>query len=250
MQGSGFHQLSCVEELLGTDLVTSLAVLSGSSSDPSLPLGRSLEGILVYLGCGHRAEGSLTFCPFLCYPCPSASNSCLSLSPFPSVCVRLLTGRIQVSSGNAFSLPRGCVRGPFPAHSFLGWSCCSRGCSCPTEKLGRDERHWPGWEYGAPHVVRLRHGGTTGPSIHREPVQSTPGPAAGELRAAVAGPGRWSCRPREGWAGAAPGMSWVGWTQAAPQVCGDRMGRGVALRAADAGSMGGLVSLSECGGGR
>lgn len=140
------HQPSCVEELLGTDLVTSLAVLSGSSSDPSLPLGRSLQGTSVYSGCGHRAKGSLASCPFFCYPCPSASNSCLSLSPFPSVCVRLLTGRIQVSSGNAFSLPRGRVHGPFLARTSLGWSCCSRGCSCPENKLGRAERHWPGWE--------------------------------------------------------------------------------------------------------
>ncbi|XP_068811314.1 eukaryotic translation initiation factor 4 gamma 1 isoform X5 [Struthio camelus] len=30
-------------------------------------------------------------------------------------------------------------------------------------------------------------------------------------------PGRRSCRPPAGWEGAAPGMSWVGWTQAAPQ---------------------------------
>lgn len=119
------HQPSSVEELLGTDLVISLAVLSGSSSDPSLPLGRSLQGSSVHLGCGHRAEGSLASCSFLCYPYPSASNSCLSLSPFHSVCVRLLTGRIQVSSGNAFSLPRGCVRGPFFAHSLRDWSCCS-----------------------------------------------------------------------------------------------------------------------------
>lgn len=95
---------------------------------------------------GMWAQGSLASCAFLCFPCPSASNSCLSLSPFPSVCVRLLTGRIQVSSGNTFSLPWGCVRGSFLAHSSLGWSCCSRGRSCPANKLGRDERHRPGWE--------------------------------------------------------------------------------------------------------
>lgn len=78
-------------------------------------------------------------------------------------------------------------------------------------------------------------------------MQSTLGPAA-ELRAAVARPGRWSCRPREGSAGAASGMSWVGWTQAAPQVRGNGMvpGWGLALGAAEVvlhpGRVGGLVS--------
>lgn len=85
------YQPSCVEELLGTDLVTSLAVLSGSSSDPSLPLGRSLQGTSLHLGCGHRAKGSLASCPFLRYRCPGASNSCLS---FPlSLCMRALANR-------------------------------------------------------------------------------------------------------------------------------------------------------------
>ncbi|NXJ72070.1 IF4G1 factor, partial [Rostratula benghalensis] len=69
-------------------------------------------------------------------------------------------------------------------------------------------------------------GGTTCPSIpceRREPVRGTPGPAAAttELRAAVAGSGRWSYRPPSGWGGSAPGMSWVGWAQAAPQVRGE-----------------------------
>ena len=62
----------------------------------------------------------------------------VSLSRFPSVCVRLLTGRIQVSSGNAFSLSWG-VCGPFLAHLLLGLSCCSRGCSCLAYKPGWDE---------------------------------------------------------------------------------------------------------------
>lgn len=68
------------------------------------------------------------------------------------------------------------------------------------------------------------HSGTTDPSIpgeHREPVRSTLGPAAAELCAAVAGSGCWSCRPCRGWDGAAPGMSWGGWTHMAPQVCED-----------------------------
>lgn len=51
-------------------------------------------------------------------------------------------------------------------------------------------------------------------------------------------------------------MSWVGWTQAAPQVRGDGMvlGWGVASGAAEVvlhpGRVGGLVSLPVCGGGR
>lgn len=51
------HQPSCVEELLGTDLVTSLAVLSGSSSDPSLPLGGPYRGLqwIWDVGTGQRA---------------------------------------------------------------------------------------------------------------------------------------------------------------------------------------------------
>ncbi|XP_071668726.1 eukaryotic translation initiation factor 4 gamma 1 isoform X3 [Patagioenas fasciata] len=64
------------------------------------------------------------------------------------------------------------------------------------------------------------HGGTTNPSIpgeHRETVRSTLGPAAAELCAAVAGSGRWSCWPHQDWDRAAPGMSWGGWTQVAPQ---------------------------------
>lgn len=92
------------------------AVLAGSPSNPSLPLeGDSHKGHpsgtpwwISDVSTGQRAS-QLPVPSSASYLCPNPVPvwvTPFSLSPFPSVCVRLLKGRIQVSSGNAFSLPR------------------------------------------------------------------------------------------------------------------------------------------------
>lgn len=101
------HQTSVWGKLLGTDQLCWL----GAPQTLPCPLRGSLQGTPWWIwdvGTGKRAP-QLPVLSSASHLCPNPvlmQVTPVSLSPFPSVCVRLLKGRIQVSSGNAFSLLR------------------------------------------------------------------------------------------------------------------------------------------------